>query len=166
MVTLAHVLAPWGIKGFVKLRLYTEYIDSILQYPFIFLIKKNVNIGQHTIVNHVVKHDTIYVQFSNIKDRDQADLLKSCAVCVEHDQLIELPVGQFYWHDIIGFTVLNKQGVVLGQFVRLFNASVNEVLEIETEQKKTILIPFVPNVFIKEIDTEHKSIVVDWQPNW
>lgn len=161
MITLAHVAGSFGLKGFVKLKVYTEYLDSILQYSPVYLINGDTVI-KTSITDHLVKNDVVYVKFSNVGDRTAADKLKSFSVSIKHEQLEQLPEGEFYWHDILGFTVVNIKKEVLGIFDSLFNGGATEILVVKTD-KQNILIPFVPDVFIKEINTDDKCIVIDWQ---
>ncbi len=162
MITLAHVAGSFGLKGFVKLKVYTEYLDSILQYSPVYLVSGNTVI-ESSIADHLIKNDVAYVKFSNINDRTAADKLKSFSVCIKPEQLEKLPEGEFYWHDILGFTVINTEKEVLGIFDSLFNGGATEILVVKAE-KQDILIPFVPDIFIKEINTQNKFIIVDWQP--
>jgi 16S rRNA processing protein RimM len=161
MITLAHVAGSFGLKGFVKLKVYTEYLDSILQYSPIYLVNGDTVI-KSSVVDHLIKNDVVYVKFLNINDRTDADKLRSFSVCIHHDQLKRLTDGEFYWHDILGFSVINTQKEILGIFDSLFNGGATEILVVKNE-KQDILIPFVPEVFIKEINTQNKCIIVDWQ---
>jgi 16S rRNA processing protein RimM len=160
MITLAHIAGAFGLKGFVKLKIYTQYLDSLLSYSPLYLVNGD-DVVRAQIEAHLIKNDILYVKFSNINDRNEADTLKSFAVCIKPEQLTKLSEHEFYWHDILGFTVINQENKVLGIFDSLFNGSNNEILVIKNA-KKDILIPFVPDIFIKKIDTSNKCIIVDW----
>lgn len=162
MITLAHVAGSFGLKGFVKLKIYTECLDSVVQYDPILLINGDT-VLQTSITDHFIKNDVIFVQFKNINNRDTADALRSYAVCIKEDQLPTLPEGEFYWNDLLGFAVTNKDGNVLGYFDSLCAASATDILVIKAEDNREILIPFVPDVYVLKIDQKQKQIIVDWE---
>jgi 16S rRNA processing protein RimM len=89
---------------------------------------------------------------------------------------------EFYWVDLIGLTVINQQGVVLGTVAGLIENSAQSILrvspteanaEVNTEvtsgakqsTKAEILIPFVKQ-FVGEVSLSAKTVQVDWQADW
>ena len=79
------------------------------------------------------------------------------------DQFKALPPGEFYWADLTGLMVKNLDGVDLGKVNRLLETGANDVLEVIDQ--KTRLIPYVPEVFVLDVDLESRTITVDWHPD-
>jgi 16S rRNA processing protein RimM len=79
--------------------------------------------------------------------------------------------GEYYWVDLIGLQVLNREGVDLGQVRDLMSTGPQTVLVIEaapeTEGAKPVerMIPFVA-AFVDGVDLPGKRITVDWQPDY
>ena len=71
--------------------------------------------------------------------------------------------GEFYWADIIGLTVYNHDNVVLGKVVDFFSAGIgaNDVLVVSDEVKDH-LIPYVPEMYILNVDLAAGQMQVRW----
>ncbi|MBF1288293.1 MAG: 16S rRNA processing protein RimM, partial [Neisseria sp.] len=67
---------------------------------------------------------------------------------------------EYYWTDLVGMTVINKENIVLGKVSNLMETGANDVLMIKGEHGQ-ILIPFVSN-YIESVDTDSKTIIADW----
>jgi 16S rRNA processing protein RimM len=79
--------------------------------------------------------------------------------------------GEYYWVDLMGLQVINREGVVLGQVRDLMSTGPQTVLVIEaapeSEDGKPVerMIPFV-SAFVDDVDLPAKRITVDWQPDY
>ena len=80
---------------------------------------------------------------------------------------------EFYWVDLIGLNVVNREGVALGCVRDLMTTGPQSVLCVEYSVPQTDgsmsvaerMIPFV-SVFIDNVDMAEKCITVDWQPDY
>ena len=75
------------------------------------------------------------------------------------DDVPELPEEQFYWHQLEGLEVVDRQHGRLGRVSGMFATAAHEILEV-TDGDDEILIPAVPQ-FILQIDPEEKQLLVD-----
>ncbi|MFT5426928.1 MAG: 16S rRNA processing protein RimM, partial [Gammaproteobacteria bacterium] len=73
--------------------------------------------------------------------------------------------GEFYWHHLINMQVVNEQNEILGVVTELLETGANDVLVVEAE-KQRYLIPYVQDVYIKDIDIEQGIMQVDWQSDF
>jgi 16S rRNA processing protein RimM len=77
-------------------------------------------------------------------------------------------VNEYYWVDLIGLDVVNREGLVLGQVKELISTGAQTVLVIQYKQDGKLfdrMIPFV-SVYIDDVDLPKKCISVDWQPDY
>jgi 16S rRNA processing protein RimM len=76
--------------------------------------------------------------------------------------------GEFYWLDLIGLQVINQQGVELGVVDHLMETGANDVLVVRDKKQanKEQLVPFVIDKFVKSVDLENKTILVDWDADF
>ena len=81
-------------------------------------------------------------------------------IYVLRSDLPEVPDGQFYWHDLVGLTLVNQQGQILGVVSYIFNNGANDVMVLEGS--KQVMVPFVPHVICR-VDLQRKEISVDWE---
>ncbi len=95
---------------------------------------------------------------------EAVDAVKGATVAVPRSEFPPLPEGEFYWTDLIGARVLNRQGEVLGTVAALASNGVQDLLQVEGEGA-TLLVPMVP-VYVDAVDVGARVIRVDWQADW
>ena len=63
----------------------------------------------------------------------------------------------------MGFDVFNQNNIKLGLVDSFIETGSNDVLVVRSEKTKNILIPFLMNKSIKEVNLESKLIIVEWE---
>ena len=63
----------------------------------------------------------------------------------------------------MGFDVFNQNNIKLGLVDSFIETGSNDVLVVKNEKKKNILIPFLMNKTIKEVNLETKLIIIEWE---
>ncbi len=84
-------------------------------------------------------------------------------MAILRSQLPTLKEDEYYWSDLIGLTVINKEGVELGIVNYLIETGSNDVLVIKSSDGKEHAIPYLPKRVILNIDLEKRLIEVDWE---
>lgn len=170
IVTLGKVGAVYGIKGWLKIHSYTDDPQAIFDYTPWSLNKGGKS--QNIEVTDWKRHNNgLIAKFKGVDDRDLAQTFVSAEIEVDESQLPELPEGEFYWRDLIGMTVVNKQGYNLGVVCDILETGANDVLVIKANAndafgKKERLIPYLFEQVIDSIDGDQKQINVDWEPGF
>jgi 16S rRNA processing protein RimM len=170
MVIMGCVGAPYGIKGSVHVQSFTKPPGNLLSYKTWYLRKntqgiqpspwqevhvKNSRIHGKSLVATFVGHDT----------REAAAALNHSEIAVLREALPVLESNQYYWADLIGMTVITKEGTILGELQSFLETGSNDVLVV-TGEKKEHLIPYVPQDYVLQIDIEARMIQVDWDPEF
>ena len=92
--------------------------------------------------------------------------MRGFVISMSRSRFPTLPEDEYYWVDLIGLSVFNLRGDVLGTVKGLIDNGVHPVLQVtveNTENKaRELLIPFVDQ-FIEDIDREDGKITVDWE---
>ncbi|OZB46941.1 MAG: 16S rRNA processing protein RimM, partial [Thiomonas sp. 14-66-4] len=76
--------------------------------------------------------------------------------------------NEYYWVDLIGCTVRNREGLDLGTVSGLLDSGAQSILQLQTtvdDRQRERLIPFV-DAYIVEVDIDARRIVADWQPDY
>ena len=150
-----------GIKGLVSLHSFTEPPENIFTYqPLHIKLKKTW--CPIRILSNEGKGDRLLVQVENYPSREDVAFLTNLEVAVPRAALPKLEDDVFYLHDLIKLAVVNLQDQRLGNVSEIISTGSNDILVIESDRDK-ILIPFVWEVFIKNIDLDHQIICVDWE---
>lgn len=67
---------------------------------------------------------------------------------------------EYYWADLVGMTVTNREGNVLGVVDNMMETGAHDILVVRGEYGQK-LIPFVGQ-FIDDVNRESKTIIADW----
>lgn len=160
-VILGQVVGVFGVKGWVKIRSDTNPRNNILNYSPWYLKQGNTWISQRVSASQQQSKGLI-VQFEGITDRDIAAQFVGCDIAIPREQLPVPTEGEYYWADLIGLRVRNKQGEELGTVVNLLETGANDVLVVRDGELEH-LIPFVTGYYVLKVDPAAGFIEVDWQ---
>jgi len=102
-----------------------------------------------------------------IPDRNAAEALQGARIFISRASFPTPDDGEFYWVDLIGMSVSNREGVLLGPVVGLLETGPHCVLRVQPPdaQADEVLIPFV-EAYVDEVDLPGKSLRVDWQADY
>jgi 16S rRNA processing protein RimM len=102
-----------------------------------------------------------------IEDRDAAQALAGARIFVPRASFPTPGEGEFYWVDLIGLDVVNRQGLVLGTVVGLIETGPHCVLRLQPADAdaEERLIPFV-DAYVDGVDLPGKRISVDWEADY
>ncbi len=164
MVIMGRVAAAHGIRGWVKIQPYTEYIDSLLDYATWWVGQEQGPWREITPEQSEVHGRTLVAQLPDCPDRNAAEKLKGLLIAVPRSSLPEQKGDEYYWSDLIGLSVVNEAGLTLGEVANLLETGANQVLSVSGDSGE-ILIPFVASA-IKQVDMKHKIIRVDWSADY
>ena len=161
LIVIGKIVGVYGIKGWLKVLSFTRPKENILEYvPW--LVKQNEVWQAMQVVEGRPQGKGLIASFAGITDRDEAMALVDSEIAIERDQLPKAKEGEFFWVDLINLQVINKQNEILGVVTELLETGANDVLVVEAE-KQRYLIPYVQDVYIKDVDLEQGIIQVDWQ---
>lgn len=160
-VKVGKIGSTYGIKGWLKIQSFTEFGASILDYSPWFL-SNTPNNREIVNIEDSRPHGTgLIVKFVGFDNPEKARLLTGKTIEIERSQFPELPKNEFYWSDLVGLTVINKNGDILGKVSYLMETGSNDVLVVKGE--KEIAIPYMPGSVVLNVDLEKQEIQVDWE---
>jgi 16S rRNA processing protein RimM len=100
-----------------------------------------------------------------LDDRNAAEALRGSRIFIARSCFPAAATDEYYWVDLIGLDVVNRQDESLGIVRELLSTGPQTVLVIEYLQDGKLLermIPFV-SVYIDEVSLPSRRIRVDWQ---
>ncbi|MDF3055603.1 MAG: ribosome maturation factor RimM [Gammaproteobacteria bacterium] len=162
IITLGSIGRPYGLKGWMRLNSYTDPSENILHYPNLF-IQKNGHWLPFQISAHDIRHSSIHIQIDGCDNIDEAKLYTGCAIGTMRGQFPKLGEDEHYWADLEGLTVVNKEGVVLGQISHLFGTGANDIIVVKGDQEH--LLPYIRDIVLG-VDLNKKEMLVDWDPDF
>src|ERR1700722_7457107 len=141
LIQLGFVGAPFGVRGWIKLRSHTDPPERLLDH-------RNLRIGQGSIwKNYRIEASgrsggALTVKLTGVEDRDQAQALRGAQVCVLRSELPQREDRDFYRADLIGCEVVNLDGVGLGRVQHFLETPAQVLMVVRGAQE--FWIPAVP----------------------
>ena len=171
-VEVARVLGAWGVQGWFKVLPHSASPEALFSSKRWYLAPaergaKAAFDGTALLkIRQAREHSgAVVASAHDIADRDAAEALKGARVFVARSSFPTPQEGEYYWVDLIGLEVVNREGVALGQVRDLMSTGPQQVLVIGYEENgkpAERLIPFV-DAYVDSVDLEAKRITVDWQ---
>ena len=162
-VVMGRVAGPYGIRGFARVQVYTEAIDSLLDFDE-WLVGRQGRWEPRKVLEADVHGDGLVARFEGVDTPEAVRALRGSDVAVLRGDLPPADEDEVYWIDLIGCEVLNREGVSLGQVKNLLETGANDVLVVVSgsgETRVERLIPYIAQV-VESVDVPGRSIRVDW----
>ncbi len=151
-VALAAVAGAHGIKGEVRLKLFSDSVDGLARHSRLFVA------GREMVVQSIKGTPKAAIaRFDGIADRSAAEALRGSLVEVDRAALPPLEDGEFYHADVIGLPCVDDAGAAVGMVAAVENFGAGDLLEIEKPDGKRTLIPFRSPMAVLEAD----RVIVD-----
>lgn len=153
LVLLGRVSGPHGIKGELKVRLYSGEPESLLGYSSLLLaVGENAEPKAWKVEQSRAHKSWTLVKLEGCSDRSSAEQLQRADVYIHEDELPKLKEGEFYLRDLEGKLVKTEDGSVVGVITGLLNGGVQDILQVENNGQEH-LIPLVPE-FVVRVDED------------
>ena len=147
-IKIGKIVNTVGLKGEVKVY---NYSDSIEIYETIESIYVEDRL---TVIENVrAQKNMVILKLEGADDRNAAEALRGKELYITEDDLPELPEGQYYVRDLIGMSVTEEDGNLLGHVTDVLQNTAQDIFEVESENGKKLLIPKVDQ-FVLDIDAE------------
>lgn len=159
MLTVGKITGHFGVRGGVKVFSYTRPMENITRYQQWYVgerIYKGIKAKKHG--------KTIVAELPDVNNREQAQALIGLTVSVSESQLSALSDDDFYWHQLIGLTVIDQDDQVLGCVESLFETGANDVMVVKRQgsDKDQMLIPYLFGQTIDRVDLSASELRVNW----
>ena len=117
-------------------------------------------------ITQVKDHGDVVVALAQeVPDRSAAEAMRGARVFIGRTSFPTAGPDEFYWVDLIGLDVVNREGAALGKVVGLLDTGPHSVLRVmpadETKDEAERLIPFVA-AYVDEVSLEQRRVTVDW----
>ncbi len=159
LIQLGFVGAPFGVRGWVKLRSHTDPPERLLEH-------RNLQIGREggawrsfRIEQSGRSGGALTVKLAGVEDRDQAMALRGSEIRVPRAELPQRDEKDFYRADLIGCEVVNLAGLGLGVVQHFVETPAQALMVVRGEHEYWV--PANP-AHLRRVDLTARRIVVDW----
>lgn len=174
MIVLGRLLAPYGVKGWLKLAAFGDDPQDWVQIAQIWLCADVARSDADWQAFHLVdlrRHGKGWLlRLGEVNERNAAENLSGWYLGVPREQLPALPVDELYWADLLGMKVIGGGNVCLGWVSEILESAAHPLLVVHStvdSEGKAVkrLLPYV-NAVVKAVDRASGVIEVDWRADW
>ena len=112
--------------------------------------------------------DTVVATANGVDDRTAAEALRGSRIFISRSHFPKAAEDEYYWVDLIGLDVVNREDVALGVVKELLSTGAQTVLVMDYQEDGKIcerMIPFV-SAYVDDVDLKARRIRVDWQADY
>jgi 16S rRNA processing protein RimM len=174
-VEVGRVAEAWGIKGWFKVLPYSADPEALFSSKRWFLLPAEK--GHRTFegcgrlaVKEARDHSGSVVACAHeVPDRTAAEALRGARIFISRASFPTAGTDEFYWVDLIGLDVRNREGLAMGTVRELMATGPQTVLVLSYAKPDGSagerMIPFV-SAYVDQVDLAARLIVVDWQADY
>jgi 16S rRNA processing protein RimM len=173
-VEVGRIIGPWGVKGAFKVMPYAADPKALFSSRRWFLQADEAHRGPplprlFKITEARAHGEGVVASAQEVPDRTAAEALKNVRVFVSRGSFPTAAADEYYWVDLIGLEVVNREGIVLGSVTDLISTGPHSVLRVRRPgageaappDEAECLIPFV-GAYIDGVSLAERRITVDW----
>ena len=177
-VEVGRIVGAWGLKGWIKVHPFASDPQALFSSRRWFIkppeegaVKRPGAPPASALplllkITEAKDHGDVVVALAqDVADRDAAEALRGARVFVGRSSFPTPDADEFYWIDLIGLDVVNREGERLGTVTGLIDTGPHSVLRVaptpgaaETDER---LIPFV-GAYVDDVSLAERRITVDW----
>jgi 16S rRNA processing protein RimM len=178
VIEVGRIVGAWGVKGAFKVQAHASDPQALFSSKRWYLKpgqaqrpgpRRSAPPSLLHISHARTQAAMVVASAREIEGRDAAEALAGARVFISRASFPTAGDSEYYWVDLIGLAVVNRDGVALGTVLDLIDTGVHSVLRVRrpdaaseaAPDQAERLIPFVA-AYVDTVDLEAKLISVDW----
>jgi 16S rRNA processing protein RimM len=159
-VVVGRIGRPHGLRGEVTVQVTTDDPDERFASGAV-LGTDPISRGPLTVVSMRRSGPVLVLGFDGVADRNAAEALRGTSLTLDAS-LLPVPDDpeEFYDHQLVGLTVVDQSGMVLGTVAEVWHPPAAPVLAVNRPDGTQELVPFV-SAIVPVVDLEGGRLVVD-----
>ena len=173
-VEVGRIGDAWGVKGWFKVLAFSIQPEALFSARQWYLQPpdRGAKPFDGTLlmrIREAKEHSgSVVASAQEIDDRTGAEGLRGARVFVRRSSFPSTDSDEFYWVDLIGLDVVNREGESLGQISELIQNAAQTVLVMQYtagDKVQERMIPFVA-AHVDAVDLASRRITVNWQTDY
>lgn len=159
-LVVGKIRRPHGVAGDVLVEVYTDFPDRFKPKAVVYAGENHI---QLTIRRQRSHNDGILLGFNDYSTPEQVGRFRNQFLYVVEEDALELPEGEFYYHELLGLSVIDEDGESLGKVTEIMQTGANDVYVVTNNAGREILLPAIAEVIL-DVDLVSKIIKVHLLP--
>jgi len=171
-IEVGRIADAWGVKGWFKVLSHSANPEALFASKSWYLLPSEKGLKAFDgcallRVKEAKEHSaSVVANAQDVLDRDAAEALRGSRIFVSRASFPAAADDEYYWVDLIGLDVINRQDEALGTVKELLSTGAQTVLVLEHPgqdgKPQERMIPFV-SAYVDDVDLKARRIRVDWQ---
>lgn len=158
LVCVGALAGAFGVRGEIRLKSFCAVPEDIASYS---PLSNEDGSQTYSVTLTGSTQNGFIARLAGVTNKEQADALRGLRLFARREQLPSLPDDEFYHADLIGLTVLDTGGKVLGTVKTVLNHGAGDLLEVHGPGlKDSVLLPFT-QAAVPTIDLGAGRIIAD-----
>jgi 16S rRNA processing protein RimM len=155
---IGQIVAPFGVRGQVKMRAYTAHVDHLRRRIRTVLVGDD---RREYPLAGVIEHKPglLVLSLGGVSTREAAEDLRGSEVAIRESDAAPLEEGEYFIHQLYGLAVVDEQGAEIGRVREVLETGANEVLVVARPDGPEALIPMIHDV-VQDLDIAAGRVVV------
>ncbi|MBI3652076.1 MAG: ribosome maturation factor RimM [Acidobacteria bacterium] len=159
-VVIARIVKARGIRGEVACDMETDFPERFQTLDAVTVVMpKGVRLNLR-LERHWFHQDRVILKFAETDTMTDAEQLVGGLLVIAQADAWQLEDDEFYEYDLMGLQVVTLDGTAVGRVTGLLRTSGNDLLKIENDEQREILIPFVDEICPK-VDVPGQRLTIN-----
>jgi 16S rRNA processing protein RimM len=159
-LVVGKVRRPHGVHGEVVAEIYTDFPERLSPKKTIYLGETHMMV---VIASQRRHNEGMLLSFEGVTTPEQAGCYRNQILSIAASEAVELPEGEFYFHELLGMQVVNEAGNLLGMLTEILETGANDVYVVTDSSGHEFLLPAIPEVIL-DVDPDIKKMKVRLLP--
>ncbi len=155
---LGKIVKKYSFKGEILLKLDTDEPELYQDVDAIFIEVRNRLIPFFVEQSQLHKSSLLRLKLEEVNNEEDADYIMKSEVYLPLSALPKLEGNKFYFHEVIGFNIIDEAFGLVGEIVGVNDTTSQALFEVKRDEKE-LLIPMHDEI-IKKVDRTDKKIYI------
>ena len=151
---------PHGVRGELVMELYTDFPERLHPPLTVYLGENHIPMTLRSVRIH---NEGMIMGFEGVDSPEDAGRYRNQVLYTSTRNLPALTEGEYYFHQLIGLSVEDEAGVLLGKLTEIIETGANDVYVVADVNGRELLLPAIPDVILG-IDLNTKTMHVHLLP--
>lgn len=156
-ICLGEIVAPFGLRGDVKMLAQTDFPDRITRHSQLFIGSDHRPFRLRDARPH---GGVILLHFIGLDTINDVEPLRNLSVFIPQEEIAPLPSDHYYIHDLIGLQAVHINGTSLGTIADVYTGNAQDLLVVKRAGQPEVLVPLV-KALVPTVDIANKIVTID-----
>lgn len=144
-LVVGYLRRPHGVHGEMVMEVHTDFPERLKHGTQVYVSDEH----RRMIISDIRFHKNgLIIKFKELSSPEEASLYRNQSVYVLTADRPKLPEGEYYHHELIGFSVVDEHGKFIGFLSEILQTGANDVYVVKQAEGKEILIPVISSIIL------------------